>query len=813
MILNNVHIGNNIFKISDDAKALLDSYRNALYEHLKNFNNSGVIIKEIEYKLAELLLPYIENEFDFLTEDDVKQAILIIGLPDGYTLPDLENKSNNVEFQSNSIYEETVSTLNEKFKNLYRDIDRQQIGGVAAGIADILKIDPLWIRLLFVLPIFFLETTKVPLAFVSISYLIGWLLLLEKRNIHRDIKTKIFFRDKEYKIFGGIAAGLSNYLGMNVNWIRLGLIATTYLINELILIYAVIWIVTPYSRSLKDKFQSKGLQFNLTEIESYLTKTFENTNFSSQYINNLYTKIGNTKININPFLYKVTKGICFIIGAFLFFTTIVLVLTAIPILGISLKIIPLYSIFDYVSKDIANEVLLQFDHNLLNTLQFSIPNTTAIVSTFEFIALSVLFFVISTSLMAFRKTVSNGVLIGLLTTNFVFSVLLLTALNMSVHNFDNQASHKEEILLPLDNEPLNLKLETLGNIPLNEADIYIKSYDGKKLKMVFLQEALGKTRERAITNAKAIDYPSTIEGNSITIGSHFSFPRGVKFRMQKLKLYLYIPHLKMFTIDDNLKDKIENQDITFEHYIDDNYLFFDKTDICHSINKTEDIHHVLASFNRGSHNDPIIQQNLHTSSSPKKKDLLFKMVNMDTLHFFGNLNIKVRIDPSIEDTKITLENDLYRVKAINGILKIYPIGELSEKSDNLEVCIPNDISAIKFNGKGNIAIDYPNADSLKIELDGNINADLNLYGNLLHTILQGATVLNINGKVKKAYVFANDGSQIEGENFTIQEVKAKAKGVSKIVLTAKQSATIFQSPLSKVTILGDPLHYEKHTQR
>ncbi|MBD0401280.1 PspC domain-containing protein [Flammeovirga sp. EKP202] len=811
MIHNNVHIGNNVFKITGDAKSLLDSYRSALYEHLKNFNNSEIIIKEIEYKLAELLLPYIESEFDFLKEDDVKQAILIIGLPDGYTIPDLQKES---ETQSQSIYNETVSTLSQKFKNLYRDIDRQQIGGVAAGIADSLKIDPLWIRLLLILPLFILGTTKGPLLTISIAYLVGWLLLPEKRNIQRDENVRIFFRDKEKKIFGGVAAGLSNYLGIDINWIRLGLIFCTYFFNELILIYAIIWTVTPYSRSLKDKFQSKGVQFNLTEIEAYLTKTFENTNFSGEYFNSIYQKIENTnfKVNASPLLYKLLRGFCFLVGAVLFITTITMVFTAIPILGISLKIIPLYSIFDYISEDIANEVLFEYDHNLLNTIQYSIPNTTAIISALQFTVFTILLFVISTSLITFKKNVNNSFLFGLITSNIVFTILLLTALNMSVHNFDNQATHKEEVMLPLNAMPLELKMERLGNIPLNETKVYINGYDGDKLKLVFLQEALGKTRERAIINAKAIDYTSKVEANSITLGSHFSFPRGVKYRMQSMQLFIYVPHGKEFTIDDKIKEKIKEQDIEFKHYEKNRFLIFDTDDICHTFDK-EDIYDIQNNIKFSRRKNKQLKH-LDASLSSNKKKLQIKISPTDSLEIYGNFKVDIDFDEDIDFTNININSDQYLVKTINKTLKIYPLDELNNDDEHtLKISSPKDIAFIKFNGKGDLDLAKCNVDTVKLELNGNIEANVDIESEFLYTTLIGSSNLTLNGKSQKAFIFANDGSQIEGKDFITQEVKAKAKGVSKIEITAEQNATIFQTPLSKVTILGDPVHFEKHTQR
>lgn len=44
-----------------------------------------------------------------------------------------------------------MTTKNKTYKKLYRSRTNKMIGGVCAGLADYFKIDPTWMRLLFIL--------------------------------------------------------------------------------------------------------------------------------------------------------------------------------------------------------------------------------------------------------------------------------------------------------------------------------------------------------------------------------------------------------------------------------------------------------------------------------------------------------------------------------------------------------------------------------------------------------------------------------------------------------------------------------------
>ncbi|MBB3696265.1 PspC domain-containing protein [Flammeovirga yaeyamensis] len=798
--------------MSEESKVIYDNYYAALHEHLSTFQNFNKIILELEYKLSELLIPFIQDEFDYINTEELIHCLKIIGLPEGFSVPD--NNETDKEEETEETYDHKrislsfIQSSQEKAKDflykLFRDVDRQQIGGVATGIAHLLKTDPIAIRIIFLIPFLLFSETKIPLIFTTTIYIIMWLFLPEKRNLERDQNIKIFFRDKENKVLGGIAAGVSNYFGINIVFVRLLFIGLAFYFNVLILLYIVFWIVTPYSRTLKDKFQSVGKAFTLDEIEDYLNQTLHQASKSQKIIGSKIEKINNKlgTINIDPILLDILKVVSFITGAFLFLSTLVSLVVGVPVLSIALKIFQLTDIFNYIPVQEQDILITGIDRNLLTTLQYSIPQTTAVIATIQFLTLQLLLILISLSLMVFKKVVKTSFYIVLTIIMSISSILLVTALNMSVHNFDNQATHKEEILIPINSQLFTLSLDKVGNIPLNEAKIKINPYNGNDLKFVFLQESWGKTREKAIKNAKAIDYVTTINSDDVILSSHFSFPRGVKYRNQKLSLNMFLPKGVPFKINEELQSYLNDQGIhQFDDGVENNLVY--------------NTHGHLEIFD--ANNLPmIVKRNDLEDGKILIRQKRFK-TNTDSLQLYGNINLRIIIDPNFKGSMIkypkSTKGEILKITKDDNNLRLYP-NDFNNKSALELSLVTSNLNYIKFEGDGSIEMDDLQTDSLEMILIGNIHGDFkDINTKKADIILKGASNMDISGKAVNVFLTTNGGSYFDGKNFVADNVKAKTKGMSEMSVHALNNATIFQSPLSKVYVDGDPLHFEKHTQR
>jgi phage shock protein PspC (stress-responsive transcriptional regulator)/sRNA-binding regulator protein Hfq/phage pi2 protein 07 len=98
-----------------------------------------------------------------ISNKEVDSVIAIMGQPEDYILEEEDNKNQSYQAEPRIHYKKT--------KKLYRDIDTNILGGVAAGLGHFLGVDAIWIRLLLIV---LLIGSAGTMTFV---YLIFWILL------------------------------------------------------------------------------------------------------------------------------------------------------------------------------------------------------------------------------------------------------------------------------------------------------------------------------------------------------------------------------------------------------------------------------------------------------------------------------------------------------------------------------------------------------------------------------------------------------------------------------------------------------------
>lgn len=174
----NINLAGIVFHIDEEAFDKLQSYLDAVKKSLKGTEGNEEIIADIEARIAELFSERIKEK-EVVTKDDVDYIIAKLGQPDDYQVDD-------------SIFDEetTGSKKSNKTKRLYRDTDDKIIGGVCSGIGHYLGIDPVWVRLIFIVLFFG--------GFPIIAYLILWIIVPEASTTAQKLEMK------------GEAANLSN---------------------------------------------------------------------------------------------------------------------------------------------------------------------------------------------------------------------------------------------------------------------------------------------------------------------------------------------------------------------------------------------------------------------------------------------------------------------------------------------------------------------------------------------------------------------------------------------------------------------------
>lgn len=158
-----ISIAQTLFTIEDDAYARLEGYLASVKTHFKHTGGADEIIADIESRIAEQLH---ESKDIVVTQDTVEKVLAQMGKVEDFD--DMENAHSHTHAR-----EEKGPLIGEK--RLYRNPDDKFIAGVCSGLAAYFGIEPLWIRLGFVIASFFS-------GLGVIIYIVLWIVLPEAKT-------------------------------------------------------------------------------------------------------------------------------------------------------------------------------------------------------------------------------------------------------------------------------------------------------------------------------------------------------------------------------------------------------------------------------------------------------------------------------------------------------------------------------------------------------------------------------------------------------------------------------------------------------
>ncbi|NJK87362.1 MAG: PspC domain-containing protein [Bacteroidales bacterium] len=140
-----INLGGTAFHMDEDAYMLIKRYLDSLQAFFLKEGDSGKeIISDIENRLSELLYAFISDKKHVITYVDAEGAIKTLG-----KIEDFEFRIDPESFTS------TGYTYQQRaYRKLFRDPDDSYLGGVCGGLGAYFGINPVWIRILFVLFIF-----------------------------------------------------------------------------------------------------------------------------------------------------------------------------------------------------------------------------------------------------------------------------------------------------------------------------------------------------------------------------------------------------------------------------------------------------------------------------------------------------------------------------------------------------------------------------------------------------------------------------------------------------------------------------------
>ena len=248
----NINISGTVFNVDEDAYDLLYKYLESIKKYFSKIDSDGEIVADIESRIAENFLSSISSQNNSISISDVKNVIKVMG-----TLDDFKEIYEDVDKE-----EESNTSEEKKTKRLFRNIHDKVIGGVASGISNYFKIDPLITRIIFITMAFFG-------GFGLLAYIICWI-GIPAGNDSESIIRKRYYRDSDEKVLGGVAMGVANYFSVDVSLVRILFLISIFFGGFGVLIYFILWFITPEATTVGEKMSMKGYSVTLENIEKYV---------------------------------------------------------------------------------------------------------------------------------------------------------------------------------------------------------------------------------------------------------------------------------------------------------------------------------------------------------------------------------------------------------------------------------------------------------------------------------------------------------------------------------------------------------------
>jgi phage shock protein PspC (stress-responsive transcriptional regulator) len=276
----NINFQGAVVPIEETSYELLKQYIESLRQYFINEDGRDEIINDIESRISELFQERLKKGSTCITDDDVNAIIKNMGRPQ-----DLEDAEGGEQQQGTK--EKTIGEKESSFqgswswkgpgKRLYRDENHKILGGVCSGIAAYFGIDPVIVRVLFIVS-----------GIGFFLYILLWIFVPGSNMLVNGVRKRLY-RNPDGKIIGGVCSGIGSYFNVNP-WLpraiflipfisfffRWGHVGPLTFPNFLsfsfspgtFIIYIILWLVIPEATTTSEKLEMKGEKVDLNSIKN-----------------------------------------------------------------------------------------------------------------------------------------------------------------------------------------------------------------------------------------------------------------------------------------------------------------------------------------------------------------------------------------------------------------------------------------------------------------------------------------------------------------------------------------------------------------
>jgi phage shock protein PspC (stress-responsive transcriptional regulator) len=786
-----INISGIIFHIEEDGYETLRKYLDSINKYFSSFEDSTEIMADIESRIAEIFLGKLNEGKQVITLDDVNSLITTMGSVSDFKAAEETTANGGSASKSEEPAASTNANTNtgssgapayQPPRPFQRDQKRKILGGVCAGLGNYLKVDPLWIRLIFV--IFTFSGVSI------IAYIVMWIVVPGTYDLPEPDFGKKMFRNPDGKVLGGVSGGIASYFNIETLVVRILFIALTFASGFGIFLYIILWVILPEARTLTDRMQMQGEPVTLSNIETSIKKNQESSGSAQQ-------ESEVAKILLFPFrilavilralariIQPLAEALRIVLGVLIIGTGLTFLITLLVSAGVALGIFST-GLMDVPWNDYS-EIGLPVDAFIR-----AFPGWTMMAGFLAILVPCLIVILLGISLIA-RKIVFSSTVGWSLFVIFLVSIgMLSVGIPKIVMAFKQTGTHEVVTEYTPTGKRAILKVHEVGMDDYKGTTLQLRGYEGKTFKLVQQFKAQGTTRAQALENIEMVTYNVEQKDSVFTFDSNIVFKPQSVFRAQELNMILYIPYHYPIVLDE-----------TTTWFID-NYIEYDNLN--------------------GNTWEMDEKSGLTCITCPKDNSVVSDLTDFDQIEAHGIFDIRILPGDSysVELNGPETEKSKYQITRAGKTLIIDFEGKKNFNWDwNEDKWLSNkvyititmrELDALEATGFGSIEFEEFAMDDMEIEIRGPIKVKGRLQTEELMINLTGKSEVYLEGRSNRLNADLAFASLLKAYDLEVNEARVEVNGASHAKLNVLHRLEMEEGLASDIDYRGNP-EIIKHNQ-
>jgi phage shock protein PspC (stress-responsive transcriptional regulator) len=807
-----INISGIIFHIEEDGYERLKSYLESINKYFSALDDSGEIVSDIENRIAEIFLSKLKDGKQVITAEDVEELIATMGSVEDFEAEALKQEVEEEEkFQRQQAYTGTyTATATTEPKRLFRDMKRRLLGGVCSGIAYYFKIDPIWIRLLFIvlfLDLFFSSTVG---TLTLIAYIVLWIVVPPAYELEDDTKIRKMFRDPENRVIGGVSSGLAAYFGADSNVLRLLFVILAFFGGTGIIAYLILWIITPEARTLTDRMQMQGEPLTLSNIEHNIKKSFNVKEdeeesplvkvllFPFRLIAIILETVG--KI-LGPLLQFLGEAVRVIFGLVLVICGFALLA---GLLGTTIALVqdyPEWSDFGMTIQGVPMDVLRK-----------SIPTATSVSGLFALGIPALALVILGMAVVLKRSLINNKIGWSAFALWLIAAAVFGFSFYPAAMQFEEEASFKKTVDFDLHGKPAVLRLNWAGMEDYEVAKLKIRGHSRPVFTLVETFKARGRSHAEAIDNAQMVDYQVMQQDSILLFDSNISFQPDSKFRAQELDMTLYVPYNYPFKMEEEMTEIIRSTlgryGIRSYELGNNTFMFIDnelKCITCEDYQKEE----YYSKIDKNPYNYDIhaLPENFAPAGYQRSESFEdFQAVEVEDV-IQANIQQGNDFKVTVSGEQKWVERTEVQMRGKKLLINVtYPQGEQPSGDQapvKVNITMP-ELHDLELRGRSRAIVRGFETEDMRFSLDHYAFADVAVNSREIVADMTGNSTLDLKGTGKFLLADLTEDARLRAYNFNSRNAELELKEEAAAEVRARYKLNVEAYDNSRVTYRGNP---------